>query len=153
MGKRFRVTLTNEERDDLSKLIGSGKAAARTLTHARILLKADESDDSPKWTDAKISEALDVGLSTIWRVRQCFFVEEGIDAALHRRRPSKHRQRLLDGVAEAHLIALTCSTPPAGYERWTLRLLAGKMVELEYVDAVSHETVRQVSKKTNSSRG
>lgn len=152
MNKKYRVTLTDDERANLQKLVGSGKAAARSLTHARVLLKADEGEGAPGWDDDRISEALDVGRSTIARVRERF-VEEGIDAAVQRHAPANHRQRVLDGVAEAHLIALTCSTPPAGHQRWTLRLLADKMVELEYVDSLSHETVRQTLKKTNSSRG
>jgi len=152
MTEKYRVTLSDDERANLNKLISSGKAPARTLTHARILLKADETDGSPMWSDKQISEALDVSLPTIARVRQRF-VEKGFDVALHRSLPSKRPPRLIDGVAEAHLVALTCSVPPAGYGRWTLRLLADKMVALEYVDAVSHETVRQALKKTNSSHG
>ncbi len=152
MNKKYRVTLTDEERRMLQELIASGTAAARTLTHARILLKADQSVGGPGWTDEAISEALDIGIATIARVRERF-VEESLEAALFRRPTTGHRQRRLDGVQEAHLIALACSPPPTGYERWTLRLLAGKLVELAYVDEVSHETVRQVLKKTNSSRG
>ena len=152
MNKKYRVTLTNDERTLLQDLIASGTAPARTLTHARILLKADQSDGGPAWPDAAISEALEVSHATIARVRECF-VAESLEAALHRRAASGHRRRCLDGAQEAHLIALTCSAPPPGHDRWTLRLLADKLVELEYVDGVSHETVRQVLKKTNSSRG
>ena len=152
MNKKYRVTLTEDERTLLHELISSGTAAARTLTHARILLKADQSSGGPAWSDERISEALDVSLPTIARVRERF-VEESLEAALFRRRASVQRQRRLDGTEEAHLIALTCSAPPTGYERWSLRLLADKMVELEYVDAVSHETIRQVLKKTSSSPG
>jgi transposase len=136
----------------LTALITAGTAPVRTVTHARILLKADQAPGGPAWTDEAIRDALDVGLSTIARVRERF-VEESIEAALHRRSAPRLRQRRLDGAEEAHLLALTCSAPPAGNERWTLRLLADTLVELEYVDRVSHETVRQVLKKTNSSRG
>jgi transposase len=150
--KRYRVTLTAEERAELTALVEKGKAAARTLTHARILLKADQSEGAPGWTDAAIVTALDVSLSTVSRVREAF-VEAGLETALRRRPASKPRSRKLDGVQEAHLIALACSKAPAGHARWSLRLLADRMVRLEYVDAVSHETVRQTLKKTNSSPG
>jgi len=152
MHKRYRITLTEEERTRLHDLLSSGKAAARTLTHARILLKADQGPEGPGWIDEKIRDALYVGLSTITRVRERF-VEEGLDAALYRRPSPRHRQPRLDGQQEAHLLALTCSAPPLGQERWTLRLLADKMVELEYIERVSHETVRQTLKKTRSSLG
>jgi len=151
--KKYLVTLTAEERQSLHELIAAGKAAAQKLAHARILLKADAAPGSPAWPDAPIAEALDVGLSTVARVRQRL-VEQGLDAALGRKpqdRPS--RPRKLDGAAEARLIALACSPPPAGRADWTMRLLADQLVELEVIDAVSHETVRQVLKKTNSSRG
>jgi transposase len=152
MAKKYRVTLTDDERAMLTALITSGSAPARTLTHARILLKADQAPAGPAWTDEAIRDALDVGLSTIARVRERF-VEESIESALHRRSGPREGARLLDGSQEAHLLALACSTPPTGQERWSLRLLADKMVELEYVADVSHETVRQVLKKMNSSRG
>lgn len=152
MQKRYRVTLTEEERTRLHDLLSSGKAAARTLTHARILLKADQGPTGPGWSDEAIRAALYVGVSTIARVRERF-VEEGLDAALYQRPSPRHRQPRLDGRQEAHLLALTCSAPPAGQARWTLRLLADTMVEVEYVERVSHETVRQVLKKTRSSRG
>ena len=152
MAKKYRVTLAEDERTMLTTMLASGSAPARTLTHARILLKADQAAGGPAWTDEAIRDALDVGLSTIARVRERF-VEQSIDDALHRRSSPRPRQRLLDGAEEARLLALTCSAVPEGNERWTLRLLADKMVELEYVDRVSHETVRQVLKKTNSNRG
>lgn len=144
---KYIVNLTEGERERLQKLVTSGKTAARTLTRARILLKTDGGDK-----DETIARALDVGLSTINRVRQrC--VEEGIEAAITARRPRRHYQRKLDGEQEAHRIALACSQPPEGHARWTLRLLSGRMVQLGYVDSVSHETVRGTLKKTNSSRG
>lgn len=149
--KKYIVTLEPEEREFLKHLIRKGRAAARKLTHARILLKADSSEGQPGWTDERIAQALEVHPATVANVRRRF-VEEGLDAALNPR-PGGHRPRKLDGDAEAHLIALVCSQAPEGHERWTLRLLADRMVGLEYVDSVSHETVRQTLKKTNSSRG
>lgn len=150
--KKYHVTLTQEERTKLEHMIKAGKAAARTLTHARILLKADAGANGPAWTDQAISKSLDVGTATIERVRRRF-VEEGLEAALYRRAPRREYHRLVDGEGEAHLIALACSTPPAGRARWTLRLLADRLVELGYVPSISYETVRQVLKKTSSSRG
>jgi transposase len=151
--KRYRVTLTAEERKQLSDLTAAGKAAARKLTHARILLKADRSEDGPGWTDQRIAEALDAGTSTIERVRRRF-VEEGLEAALDRKKASRppHLPKL-DGAAEARLIAVACSQPPDGRSRWTMQLLADRMVALGVVESVSDETVRRVLKKTSSSRG
>ena len=145
--KRYRVKLTSEERTQLTELLSKGKAAARTLTHARILLKADEGVAGPRLSDEAIAEALDVNRSTVERVRtRC--VEEGFEAAL-RPRPSRQvHPRKLDGVQEAHLVTLACSPAPNGRGRWTLRLLADTLVELEIVDGISHETVRQTLKKT-----
>ena len=151
--KRFKVTLTDEERQQLQTLIAAGSAAARKLTHARILLKADASSGGPAWTDQGIVEALDVGVATVERVRQRF-VEEGLEAALGRKKPDRpSRPRKLDGRAEARLIALACSAPPEGRTEWTMQLLADRLVQLKVVDRVSDETVRRVLKKTRSSRG
>jgi len=149
MAKKYVVTLTQEERDSLHQTLSAGRESARKLTRARILLKADED-----WTDEAIHQALDVGLSTIGRVRRRF-VEEGLEAALNSRPTTRQYEHRLDGNAEAHLIALACSSPPAGRQRWSLRLLADKLVTLEQVDvdSVSHETVRQILKKTKLSRG
>lgn len=152
MVRKYRVTLTDEQRRGLRRLIASGQAPARKLMHARILLKSDCSRAAPGWSAAKISQALEVGAATVERVRQQF-AREGLEAALVRRGSRRVYQRKLDGAGEAHLIALTCGDPPAGRERWTLRLLAQRMVTLEHVDALSHETVRRTLKKTNSSRG
>lgn len=152
MAKKYIVTLTDEERESLRKMISSGKGAARRLTRARILLKADVSPGCPAWKDERIVEALGVGIATVERLRRQF-VEEGFEAALSERVSTRQFNYTIDGDAEAHLIALACGAAPEGRSRWTLRLLAGKMVELEYVDAVSHETVRRVLKKTRSSRG
>src|SRR5260370_14164224 len=150
--KKYIVKLTQEEREDLQKLIGQGEAPARQLTHARILLKADSSQAGPGWSDPAISEALEVGTATVERVRERF-VEEGLEAALRRRRPRKPRLRKLDGEQEARLIALVCSPPEAGQECWTLQLLADKLVELHIVENIARETIRQVLKKKNSNRG
>jgi len=152
MGKKYIVELTKAECKTLRELISSGKAAARKLVRARILLEADSSAGAPNWSDVKIIEALDVGRATVERLRRRF-VEEGFDAALGRHKSQRNYQRKLDGDAEAHLIALTCSKAPDGYSRWTLRLLAESMVTLEYIDQVSHETVRSVLKKMNLNLG
>lgn len=150
--KKFLVTLTPEERQQLRKLVSAGKRSARTLTRARILLQADQADGGPAWEDAPIVEALGCGMRTVERVRQRF-VEEGLDAALtHKPQERPSRERRLDGAAEARLIALACSKPPEGRARWTLKLLADKLVELEVVETVSDETVRRVLKKTNCGR-
>ena len=147
--KKYLVELTAEERQELETLISSGVAPARKLARARILLKADEG-----WTDKRISEALDVGTATVERVRKRF-VEWGGIAAIERRKPRRRYERKLDGDAEARLVALACSAPPEGRERWTLQLLADKLVTLEEVDieSISYETVRRVLKKTGLSLG
>jgi transposase len=133
-------------------MLSKGKAAARKLVHARILLKADASPGGPAGTDDRIAEGLDVGRATVERVRR-EFVEEGFEAALERRKPRREYLRKLDGDGEAHLIALACSQAPEGRSRWTLRLLADRMVCLEYVDEVSKDTVARVLKKTSLSLG
>ncbi len=149
MAKKVVVTLTEAERARLHTLVGSGSAPARTLTHARILLKANQGEGGPGWTDATIAAALEVHPTTVARVRQrC--ADAGLDAALARKAPDRAYRRTLDGAQEAHLIALACSAPPTGRKRWTVRLLADRLVALEQVAAVSHETVRQVLKQTSS---
>lgn len=146
--KKAVVILSEAERARLQTLIGRGTAPARMLTHARILLKANQGEAGPGWTDAAIATAVEVDPATVARVRrQC--VAEGVDAALVAKAPEREYVRKLDGEQEAHLIALTCSEPPEGQKRWTLRLLAKQVVALEYVETVSHETVRQVLKKTS----
>jgi transposase len=146
--KKYRVTLTEKERQSLETVISKGKTAARTITRARILLKADASGFGPAWTDEQIRQALDVGLVTVYRLRQAF-VESGLEVALHPAKINRHYQRLLDGDQEAHLIAMACSNPPTGFARWTLRLLADRFVDLGHAEHVSHETVRQTLKKTS----
>jgi hypothetical protein len=131
-------------------LIGSGVAPARTLTRARILLKANHGEGGPGWSDAAIAVALDVNSSTIMRVRRQF-VTDGLAATLERKRPDRVYERRLDGRQEARLIAMACAVPPDGAARWSLRLLADELVRLEVVETISHETVRQTLKKTISS--
>lgn len=148
MAEKYVVALTAEERRELERLIRGGTSDARALRNARILLKADGEDG---WGDERIAEALDVSARTVARVRRAL-LEEGLADAL--RPPRKPRPpRKLDGEVQAHLVALCCGDPPPGHARWTLRLLAEKAVELELVESVSHEGVRQVLKKTSSSRG
>jgi transposase len=151
--KKYKVTLAPEERQQLHELISAGKASAKKLAHARILLKADAAPGRPAWADARIAEAAEVSIATVERVRQRF-VEQGFEAALVRKqqdRPS--RERKLDGAAEARLIALACSPPPEGRACWTMQLLADQLVALDIVDTVSDETVRRTLKKTRLSRG
>ena len=150
--KKYIVSLTSSEREVLEKLTTTGKAPAYKVNHARILLKADTNQVDGGWTDESISQALDISVATIERVRQRF-VETNLETALSRQVQQNHKARRLDGEQEAHLIAITCSDPPEGSARWSLRLLADRMVELEYVESVSHETVRQTLKKTTSSPG
>jgi len=154
MGKevKYVVRLTMEERRTLESLVAEGRAAADRLLRARMLLKADVGQGGPGWSDEKIAEAFEVGLSTIHRLRQRL-VEDGFEAALVRKPRSRHRAPKLDGEKEARLVALACSAPPEGRARWTLQLLADKLVELEVVESISDEAVRQRLKKTKSSRG
>jgi hypothetical protein len=151
--KKYHVTLTPEERAELGAMVNAGTAAARKLTHARVLLKADEAEGGPAWADGDIAEALGVGLSTVARVRERF-VEDGTAAALVPRPTSRAYARKLDGAGGARLVKLACSAPPDGRGRWTLRLPADRMVALGHAeDRLSYETVRRALKKTCSSRG
>jgi len=152
MKKKYIVTLTEGERRMLQNMLSRGKAAARKLMHARILMKADARSGGPGWSDDAIADGLEVGRATVERVRRQF-VEEGLEAALARRKPRRQYRRTLDGDGEAHLVALACQKPPEGRSRWTLRLLADRMVQLEYVEQVSYQTVRRTLKKTNLSLG
>lgn len=149
---KYAVALSEAERAQLRTLVGRGRAPARRLTRARILLKADQGEGGAAWTDAAIAGALDVHPTTVARVRRQF-VEEGLDAALERKRPDRVYARVLDGAAEAHLIAVACSAPPAGRERWTLRLLADELVHLAVVETVSYETVRRTLAQTSLNPG
>jgi transposase len=150
MGKeaKYVVRLTMEERGTLESLVAEGRAAADKLVRARMLLKADVGEAGPGWADEKIAEAFEVGPSTIHRLRQRL-VEDGLEAALVRKPRSRHRIPKLDGEKEARLVALACSAPPEGRARWTLQLLADKLVELQVVDSISEETVRLRLKKRN----
>lgn len=148
MPDKYVVTLTEVERAQLTALVTTGKAAARKLLHARILLKADATVGAPNWPDQRIAEALDCGGSTIHRVRQQL-VEQGLEAALKAKKPTGRQYRKLDGAQEARLIALACGPPPAGRQRWTLELLADKFVELKVVDSIGRECVRTTLKKTS----
>lgn len=150
--KKYVVRLTSEEREYLEKLTTKGKESAYKINHARVLLKADINQEGGGWTDQAIAKALDISVATIERVRQQF-VESSLEAALNRKPQAKHKPRRLDGDQEAHLVAITCSSPPCGSARWTLRLLAQRLVELEQVENISHETIRQTLKKTNLSLG
>jgi len=148
MGKeaKYVVRLTDAERQSLQELTAGKRVAADKVLRARIFLKADV--EGPAWSDPEIAEAFDVGLSTIHRLRERL-VEEGLEAALARRPNSQKRVPKLDGANEAHLIAMTCGSPPEGRCRWTLQLLADKLVELRLVDSISTETVRRTLKKTS----
>lgn len=152
MKKQYHVQLTPDQRQQLQQRLASGEAKARQLTHARVLLKADSAEGGPAWSDAMICEAVEVSPSTVVRIRKRFH-EEGLNAALKAKEQQNRKARQLDGEQEAHLVALVCGDAPEGSARWSLRLLADKMVELGYVGSVSHETVRQTLKKTTSSRG
>ena len=144
---KYVVRLTVADRRELERMARSGRHPARTLVHARILLKADAAKGSPGWDDAAIAQALDCGTRTVARVRKKF-ADGGLDLALHRKKPTGRQYRKLDGQQEARLVAIACSTPPAGKARWTLKMLADRLIELEVVDAVSDETVRRTLKKT-----
>ena len=148
MAKRYRVTLTAGERGELERMIARGKADARKLAHARILLRADEAAGAPACTDEEVATATEASTRTVERVRRRF-VEEGIESALMPKPTKRVYARALDGAQEAHLIALACSAPPDGKKRWTLRLLAERVVELGHAEAVSHETVRRTLQKTS----
>jgi transposase len=147
------VTLNEEQRFVLQQLISKGNAPVRQQAHARILLKIDRNAPGPRWTDEQVAEAFEMSRYTVIRVRERF-VNNGLDDALnHRKHTSQTHPSSFDGEQEAHLIALSCSPCPVGQARWTLRLLAGRMVELGYVEQISHETVRKTLKKTSSSPG
>ena len=149
---RYVVRLNGAERQCLIDLVTTGKRAAATLTRARILLKADVGPEGDAWDDESIADAFETCLSTVHRVRQAF-VEEGLEEALHRKKPTGRQYRKLDGAQEARLIAVACGAAPEGQARWTLRLLADKLVELQVVESISPECVRATLKKTTSSRG
>jgi len=153
MPRKRVVRLTADERAKCLELVRSGRAHARSIIHAQVLLKTDAGSEGPAWTDSAISEAFEISTVTVSQIRKTM-VTEGLAAALsHYRGPNREYRCKLDGHQEAHLIALACSAPPEGRTRWTLRLLSRRMVELGYVDSLSHETVGQVLKKTNCNLG
>lgn len=152
MARKYSVSLAPAEREGLEKLIASGTAPARSLTHARILLKADVGVEQPRWSAAAIAEMLEVSVPTVHRVRKRY-VEEGVEAAVHRKSPVREYERKVDGACEAQLIALACSEAPEGRDRWSLRLLAEKMVALGHVEEISYETIRRVLKRGSSNLG
>jgi hypothetical protein len=150
--KRYVVRLSVEERERLEAMIRKGKSPAQRLLKARLLLKADVSEDGEGWSDSRIIEAVETSVSMVYRVRKQL-VEEGLEAVLSRKAPAAPAvARIFDGEKEARLIALACSRPPEGYARWSLRLLESKVVELGIVEAASDSTIQRVLKKTRSSR-
>jgi hypothetical protein len=150
--KIYRVTLTDEERANLTAIVNKGKGAARRITRSRILLLADENRADGGWKDADIVQALGVHQRTVERIREkCVML--GIEAALNHTRPQKKKEKLLDGAAEARLVQLACSEAPDGHEHWSMQMLADKLIELEIVETVSRETVRTTLKKMNLSPG
>lgn len=151
--QKYQIELTQAQRQALEQLIKAGQARARKIMHAHILLKSDSSEQGPKWSDEEIQQAFDVGESTILRVRKRF-VEHGLADAIERRpQPPRPEKRILNGRHEAYVIALACGEKPPGRERWSVRLLAHKMVEVGYVEQVGRETVRVALKKMNSNPG
>lgn len=152
MQKIYRVRLSASERESLEAIINKSKCAAHRQRHARILLKADENREGGPWKDGRIAEALEVGVATVQRVRRTL-VEHGLERALERKDPERVYERKLDGRGEARLVALACEGAPGGRARWTMQLLADRLVELEVVDSIARETVRITLKKTRSSPG
>ena len=150
--KKHHIRLSAPEREQLETIVRKGKASAQRQRHARILLLADTNGSEGGWSDSRVARATQTSIPTVERVRR-ICVEHGLERALERKDPDRDYLRKLDGQAEAHLIALSCGPAPQGRARWTLRLLAERLVELEIVEEICHETVRQTLKKMNSSRG
>jgi transposase len=151
--KKESIELTKEQRAELEEVIKKGTARARKIQHAHVLLKIDSSEAGSNWSDQQVKEAFEVSIPTIWRIRQRF-LEQGLNDALNRRpQPERPEKRKIDGEQEAHVIAVTCSQAPEGYKRWSMRLLADKLVELGYFEEISHDTVWVALKKINSSHG
>jgi len=149
---KYRIALTKSEHEELMAIIDKGHHSSQTFRTAYILLNSDEGKYASPVTNQQMSRVLKVGMRTIDRVKKKF-VEQGLEASLERRPTSRIYERVADGDVEAHLIALSCGKPPAGYAKWSLRLLADKMIQLNYVEDISYETVRRILKKTNSSPG
>jgi len=151
--KKYKVTLSEEERRELESIVSKGKHRSQKVLNALILLNCDEGLYQPeKLTNETISRVLQISMRKIDRVKKRF-VEEGLEVTLNGTKGQRYYDRKADGEFEAHLVAMSCSKPPEGFSRWSLRLLADKMVELNYVDKISHETVRRVLKKTKLNRG
>lgn len=148
----YKITLTKEERDQLNTVISKGKHSSQLYRNACILINCDEGPFGQKLPNEQIAQVLQISAKTVERLKQRF-VEEGFEACMERKPYPQKKEIKTDGDFEAHLIALSCSQAPEGYTHWSLRMLADKMVKLEYVDNVSHETIRQVLKKTKLSRG
>lgn len=146
MNKKYCVILNETERYELERLINTGKGAARKLLHARVLLKSDESEYGPGWNDSQTAESLEISIKTVSRIRERF-VEEGIEEALNHKKPFRTRTKKMDGELEARVVALSCTSPPEGRRKWTMQLLADKLVELNYCESISDETVRVTLKK------
>ena len=151
--KKDSIQLSAVQRQSLEQILSKGKALAWTIKHAQVLLHVDRGPQGPGWSTSQIIEAYGVSRSTVERICR-LYREQGLDAALFRRpQPPRPQKRKLDGEAEAHLVAILCGEKPEGAEHWTLRVVRDKLIELEIVETISHETVRQVLKKTNSSPG
>lgn len=146
MAKFYKVTLTKLEHEQLNEIIKKGKHKSQTYRNAYVLINTDEGEFSDKVTNTEISKVLKVGMRTIDRIKKRF-VEEGFEACLSRKKTTRTYEKKVDGDVEAHLISIACSEPPTGFSKWSLRLLADKMVELSYMESISHETVRGVLKK------
>jgi transposase len=151
--KKYKVELDEKQHKQLESMISGGKESARSQMHARILLQADQGVQGPGWTDEQIAEALIVGRATVERVRQRFAEGGLLDALVRRPQPERPEQRKMDGELEARLVTLACSQTKGGQKRWTMRMLAEKLVQLGYVDQISHNTVWVTLKKMNSNRG
>ena len=149
--KKYIVELTSEERKQLQQLVKKGKVPGYKIRHAQMLLKANQGNKGPGWPDVQVAEVFAAHVTTVERLRKRF-VEQGLEAALERNKRNNYARKL-DGDAEAHLIAIACSAPPAGRSEWSLRLLADRLVELSVVDSISYMTVSRTLKKTNLSRG
>ena len=152
MKQKYFVKLTETERLQIKELISSGEASARQIRRAYILLKSDSSAGGPSWDYQAICDAYEVSSLTVYNVRKNY-TEGGLERAILRKKPERVYKRRLDGEGEAHLIAMACSEPPEGYESWSLRLLKDRMIRLEIVENISHETIRQTLKKTSSNLG
>lgn len=151
--KKYKVTLTKDEREELSKMVQKGKHRSQKVLNALILLNCDEGEyQTNRSKNEEIAKILQISMRKIDRIKKTF-VEKGIEIALNGTKGQRAYAKKADGDFEAHLIALSCSSPPEGYSRWTLRLLADKVVELKYIDKISHETIRRVLKKTKLSLG